>query len=56
MSFLTWIVLGLIAGFIASKIVDKRARDCSSISFWEELVRSSEDGCFSSSAGAGLPA
>ena len=23
MSFLTWIVLGLIAGFIASKIVDK---------------------------------
>ena len=26
MSFLTWIVLGLISGFIAAKIVDKRGK------------------------------
>jgi hypothetical protein len=41
MSSLVWIVLGLVAGFIGSKIVNKTEKEFSSISCWELLARSS---------------
>ena len=45
MSFFTWIILGLAAGFIGSKIVNKAGKAYSSISSWELSVPLSGDGC-----------
>jgi len=44
MSFLAWIVLGLISGFIASKIVNKRGEGFFSTSSWALLARLPEAG------------
>jgi hypothetical protein len=40
MSFLAWIVLGLVAGFIAARSSTRQKKEFSSISCWELLVRS----------------
>jgi len=39
MSILAWIVLGLIAGFVGSKLVNKTGEGDSWISCWESLAR-----------------
>jgi len=38
MSIIAWIVLGLIAGFIGSKLVNKTGEGSSSTSPWESSV------------------
>jgi hypothetical protein len=44
MSFLAWIILGLIAGFIGSKIVNKTVKAFSWTSYWGSSVRLSVAG------------
>jgi hypothetical protein len=43
MGIISWLILGLIAGFIGSKIVNKRVKASGSTSPWASWVQSSED-------------
>lgn len=53
MSIITWIILGLIAGFVGAKLVNREGQGFGSILRWELSALSSVDFCLLCS---GLPA